>query len=70
MQTFFHDSKLFFILLKPAKITPIFKIDSIDTIENIRKALEERNLGSGHFVNLQKAFSTVDCQILLPNLNH
>ena len=36
----------------------------------MRKTLDDGNIGCGVFVNLQKAFDTVDRQILLAKLNH
>ena len=42
----------------------------INITENIRKALDDGNIGCGVFVNLQKAFDTVDHQILSAKLNH
>ena len=38
--------------------------------ENIRKTLDDGNVGCAVFVYLQKAFDTVDHQILLIKLNH
>ena len=38
--------------------------------ENIRKALDEGNIGCRVFVDLQMAFDTVDHQILLAKSNH
>ena len=42
----------------------------INITENIRKALDNGNTGCGVFVDLQKAFDTVDHQVLLAKLNH
>ena len=42
----------------------------INIAENIRKALHDGNIGCGVFADLQKAFGTVDHQILLAKLNH
>ena len=44
--------------------------DFINITENIRKTLDNRIIGCGVFVDLQKAFDTVDNQILLAKLNH
>ena len=38
--------------------------------EDIRKTLDDGNIGCGVFGDLQKAFDTVDHQILLVNLDH
>ena len=41
----------------------------INITENIRKALDDRNIGCGIFGDLEKSFDTVDHQILLAKLN-
>ena len=43
---------------------------SINITENLRKTLDDRNIGCGVFVDLQKNFHTVDHQILSTKLYH
>ena len=42
----------------------------INITENIKKALDDGNIGYGVFADLQKAFDTVDSQTLLTKLYH
>ena len=42
----------------------------INITENVGKALGDGSIGCGVFVDLQKAFETVDHQILLAKFNH
>ena len=48
----------------------LFSITILHITENIRKALHKGNNDCRVFVDLQKAFDTADCQILLEKLNH
>ena len=42
----------------------------INVTENIRKALDDGNIGCGAFANLQKTFDNADYQIVLAKLSH
>ena len=42
----------------------------INTFESTRKALDDGNIGCVDFVDLQKAFDTVDHHAMLAKLNH
>ena len=42
----------------------------IDIVENIRKTIETRKYGCGVFIDLKKAFDTVNHDILLRKLEH
>ena len=42
----------------------------ISLIETIKKYLDDGEIVCGVFIDLQKAFDTVDCEILLEKLKH
>ena len=45
-------------------------INLINLTENIRQALDEQKIGCGIIVDLQKAFDTVEHEVLLSKLDH
>ena len=70
MYKFFSDNNLIYTLQfgfrqKYSTVHPL-----ISLTENIRKNLDEGNIGCGILVDLQKAFDTVEHYILLSKLEH
>ena len=70
MYKFFSDNNLIYPLQLSfrQKYSTIYALISLT--ENIRENLDEGNIGCGIFVNLQKAFDTVELDILLSKLEH
>ena len=67
---FFSDNNLIYFLQFGfrQKYSTVHALISLT--ENIRKKTDEGNIGCGIFVNLQKAFNTVEHDILLSKLEH
>jgi hypothetical protein len=42
----------------------------LDMVERVREALRKKNVALGVFIDLKKAFDTVDHRILLAELEH
>ena len=64
LYTFFNNNSIIYNL-QFGFIQHYFKSHAlIDTTENTRKAIDEGNIVSGVFVDLQKGFDTVEYQIL------
>ena len=70
MYEFFSDNNLIYSLQFGFRQKYLIVHALISLTENIRKKLDEGNIGCGIFVDLQKAFDTVEHDILLSNLKH
>ena len=68
--TFFNDNNIIYNLQFGFRQQYSASHTLINIIENIRKTLDDGNISCADFVDLQKAFDTVDHQILLAKLNH
>ena len=67
LYTFLNNNNIIYYLLS---ITYSTSHALINITENIRRALDEGNIGCAVFVDLQKTFDTVDHQILIAILDH
>ena len=70
MYTFLNNSNIIYNLQFEFRQQYSTSYALINITKNIRKALDDGNIACGVFVDLQKAFDTVDHQILLAELNH
>ena len=70
MYKFFSDNNLIYPLQFGfrQKYSAVHALISLT--ENIRKSLDEGNIGCDIFVDLQKAFNTVEHDIILSKLEH
>ena len=70
MYKFFSDNNLIYSLQFDFRQKYSTVNALISLTENIRKNLDEGNIGCGFFVDFQKAFDTVEHDILLSRLEH
>ena len=70
MYTFLNNNNIMYNLQLGFKQQNSTSHAIINIPQNIRKALDDGNIGCGVFVDLQKTFDTIDHQVLLANLNH
>ena len=65
LYTFLNENNIIYNLQFGFRQQYSTSLTLINLTENIRKALDDGSIGCGVFVDLQKAFDTVDHQILL-----
>ena len=70
MYKFFSDNHLIYSLQFGVRQKYSTVHALISLTENIKKNLDQENIGCGIFVDLQKAFDTVEHAILLSKLEH
>ena len=70
MHTFLNNNNVMYNLQFGFRQQYSTSLALINIIENIRKALDDENIGCGVLVDLQKAFDIVDHQIMLAKLDH
>ena len=67
---FFEDNKCLYSLQFGFRTRYSTNLTLINITENIRSALDNNKVAGGVFVDLQKAFDTVNHEILIHKLNH
>ena len=70
MYTFLNNNDIIFNLQFGFRQQYSTSLALINITENMRKALDNENIGCGVFLDLQESYDTVDHQLLLAKLNH